>query len=652
VLGWDAVAGLFLTVVTTEPTTLSFDRSFSGYVGDRFIVTVNGAEQLSVSNSAGYSWTRSEVALGRGTYEIAFVLKTAAYQSGVIREGVGQSTLQVNEVLRYLRLTNLSVTGLDDVPVANNASLTLLSEASFTTGGEVRVSATLDLVATAALLYPRKLLGYNRWVTSSTLSVEAEVDRYATLLMSAQASFPIDAHVDAHLQSDTAGFVIASGATLEVEPFESQDITELIRPLKQVTLKMTRPVMAGGRPKTVLAICETEIGTAVTAGGPVGKIDPYSPDNVIPTAKVGSAATFRWLSIDAERDPATLEVTSWRPKDVYDGPAWSTPGAYRPQVDFFSLKRANRVEAVRYPAVEFDAAHLDHLNITLPTAPTNGQMTWAFVGSFTRFRGMLHDSCPILDYSSDATIDYFPAGENSATRREFPDWLDHPASSESIYLGLCSYGTGDPNTSRVAWRSNDATNGYGRSERAVITDNTPVVLIYRLNGSSSAVFITPLTANGAQGQISAVLPRPAVTAGRTGFTLGKARLGVPFDGSFLTGSMALLEVSYFNRALTDAQAKELGTFYASLYAPVTSGRVTDDLTAGRADVGTEQMIIYAGNPETAMVLITGDRAVNLELFASEDSGKAEINRFLDQGVPTVMVSNPDYASILARLEAE
>jgi hypothetical protein len=651
-LSWGERAGLFLSVITSEPCMLSFDRSFSGYVGDRFIVTVNGAEKLAIGHSAGYSWTRSEIPLGRGVYKIAFVLLTAPFQpQAIIREGIAQSPQTADDLLRFLRIANLSITALAEIPVATNARMTFLQESTLTASPTMGVSlGKTTWTAESALLYPLKLLGFHEWITSSELTVEAEVGRAAELTFACESALTAVVNIDAHTAADSGGFSLSATAALHVESTAVQDITELIRPLRRVSLRMTRPVMASGHPQTMLAVCETEVGTTVTGGLALGKIDPYSPDNKVPGA-VGGAPSYRWLSIDAHRDPNTLECTEWHAKDDFDAPYWSTPGAYRPQVDLFTLKLADRIEAVRYPSVQFDAAHLDHLNIELPSV--SSEMTWAFVGSFTRFRGMLHDSAPIIDYAADAVVDYAPITEETAIRREFMAWTDEPTSLPSIYLGLCSYGANDPGSSRIAWRVNDEKKTYNRADRAVITDNTPVVLIYRVSGSSSTVSITPLNSNGAQGTVTVPIPRQMdIDTTLTKFSLGRSRFPVPFDGSFLTGSMSLLEVAWFPRALTTAQAAELSKFYASLYAPVTSGQITQDLTKGTADAGTEQALIYAGNPETQLTLITGDRAVPLGLFASTEEGVAEINRLLDQGVPTIMCSNNDYASILARLEAE
>lgn len=315
------------------------------------------------------------------------------------------------------------------------------------------------------------------------------------------------------------------------------------------------------------------------------------------------------------------------------------------------MRQGNTAFQVRYPSVQLDAGHLDHLVTTLPEPPANGVMTWVFVGSFTRFRGNKNDSAPLIDYAQDSTIDYTPASELKAVRRSFPEGWTDADNLPSCYLGLTSYGTHDQTSSRVAYRTDDGTASFGRSDGLVVSDNTPVVIVYVSDGPNSYAMVSPLATTSSSPAMIAALPRSATPGVQIpSFTLGKSRVAPPFNGSFLTGSMSLLEVAYAGRALTKAQAQTLVSFYASLYAPVDNTISTDFTTTGGASAETSEVLIYAGDPETELTLISGDRAVTLDLMPSSPEGQAEIQRFRDMGVPIVLCSNRDYSSIIARLE--
>lgn len=656
VMSWDDASGIFLTVTTTDNAVLSFDRSFSGYVGDRLSVVVNGQERVSITGSAGYSWTSTQVALGRGVYDIAIVLKTAAYNSGVVREGMAQDPGSVTDLFRYLRLCNLQITNVAELPTAQHQAIQMLADSSCTLVASVQVtSGPMLLTPSASLLSPTKTSGRVDLRPSATLAVdhtgtEIEIGKEGQATFAVQATLDCNPFVAVHTSSDGGGFGIGTTASLTVENTQPQDIRDRIRPLKRVSVKMSDPVVVQGRPQTPLAICEETVTASVDRDLALvlDKVDPFGPGNVVPDTVGG--LTWRWSSIDAQRDLRTHELTQWLPHKP-SGPVWTTPGAYRPVVENFTVRQGGQAYQVRYPSVQLDSGHLDHLLTTLPQAPVGGVMTWVFVGSFSRFRGSLNDSCPIIDYAQFANVDYAPTTELKAVRRTYPAWVDQ-ADSPSIYFGLTSYGSADQTTSRVAYRTDDATTSFGRSDRLVVTDNTPTILVYVVNGADSFVLVAPLTTTGNAPAMVASIPRSATPA-QASFALGKSRVAPPYSGSFLTGSMSLLEVAYAGRAMTQAQAQALASFYASLYAPVTGNTpIADYTSAGGADQDTEQCLIYANDPETELTLITGDQAVPLNLYPSTDEGQAEIARFRDMGVPIVLCSNRDYSSIVARLEKE
>jgi len=655
VMSWNDAAGIFLTVTTTDEAVLTFDRSFSGYVGDRLSVVVNDQERVSITGSAGYPWTTTTVPLGMGVSDIAILLKTAPYTSGVVREGVGQTADSVTDLFRYLRLCNLQITNVVELPTAEHQATQMLADSSCTLSGTVEATTgQLLLTPSFSVLALAKNTGRVYLTPASSLTLNdglVQIGRYGNASLGVDTTFDCDAFVYAQAASDGGGFGLASTASLTVEDTNPQDVTDLIRPLKRIKMTMTDPVIISGRPTTPIATCAETVTPTVdpVTALVLDKLDPFN--HVLPDSVGG--LTYRWLSLDAERNVQTHQLTKWKATDP-SGPTWTNPGAraYTPAVEDYVMRRGHTAWAVHYPSVQFDSGHMDHLTMYLPVDPGSA-MTWVFVGSFARFRGALADSCPIFDYATDARIDYNPVTELKAVRGSFPKWTDDP-TSPSVYLGLTSYGTADPATSRVAYRKNDSTAAFGRTDGLVITDNTPVVIVYVLNGASSYAMVTPLTVTGSAPSMVASLPRtPLLSPGPNAFCLGKARTEVPYGGDFLTGSMNLLEVAYASRALTQTQASDLSAFYASLYAPVSTNSVSADFTtSGGANQSTEQVLVYAGDPETPLALISGSGVVPLGVYPSDADGQATITSFRDRGIPIVLCSNRDYESIIARMEME
>lgn len=648
VLSWGQAAGMFLNVQTTAASVLTFDRSFSGYVGDVFSVMVNDVERMTITGSAGYPWTRTSIALGRGKWTIAFVLSTAKYlgQTAIIREGVAQGSASITELQRYLRMTNISVTNVATLPVARNSQALLQARVTTTSVGSVKVtSGKLTLKGVATLKVPVKTSPpVTMQGTSTLVAPNAFVGKQGKATWQAAASFTSAFTLSPHHVGDVGGFGMTAHASLTVDSTVPEQSSTLLRPLRRTSFVMSSPTIIGGAPTTPLADCTTEVITNCTAAQYVRRVDPHSPANVAPVTP-----TWRWLSVDAQSDATSNQLTQWHPT-AFDGPVWSTPGDYRPAIGDFSIRIAGSMTKVPYPSVQFDAGHLDHLTTALPDVAADGTMTWVFVGGFARWRGAVPDNCPIIDYAADNPIDYQPDTEYVADRGNYMPWTD-PSTSKSIYLGLTGYSDKDLTSSQFAVRTNDATNTFARTSDLVISDATPVVLIYRITSKAAVVSVMPLVA-GQIGSSTSIISRVTNTGKQRTFCLGKSRVNPPFGGSFLTGSMSLLEVSYYPRAITDAETTSLQNFYSALYGPVAGGVVEPDYTRGALNVGSEQVLLYAADPETPLTLLSGNKMVVLSVYPSTALGRVEMDRFNAQGVPIVQVSNRDYARLIANMVGE
>lgn len=111
VLSWDDCQVLNLTLDVAKNSVMTFDRSFDGFINDNFVVVVNGKEMHNVTHTAGYSWTTQEIGLSAGVNNIYWILKTAVYNTTVLRNGVSQDLPagSVPVLARYMRLANLVI---------------------------------------------------------------------------------------------------------------------------------------------------------------------------------------------------------------------------------------------------------------------------------------------------------------------------------------------------------------------------------------------------------------------------------------------------------------------------------------------------------------------------------------------------------------
>lgn len=641
-LGWNTSAGMFVTVTTTATATLSFDRCFSGYVGDRFSVVLNGVERITITGSAGYGWTRSTLTLPKGTNTLAFVLKTAAYTgTGIVREGVAQSSSAVQLVNRYQRLTNLSITNVKALPAAVNQQAYLSAGSSLSATGTTKVPARLALTTSSWLLYSVHSGPVSFAGDSTVAAPNAFVGKFGAQTCTGDSSFTTGFTLGAHHASDTGGLALSSKCLLQVDRTLPTPALNLLRPMRRSALLMTRPTVINGEPTSPLADCTTEIATQCRAAQSIRRVDPHSPANSLPIP-----ATWRWLSVDADSDPDTAQLIEWHATS-YSGPVWTTPGDYRPSVANFTIKIDGKPQAVHYPSVQFDAAHLDHVVAEFPdgSVSASGDMTWVMVGAFARFRGTQADNCPILDYNADRVVNYAPNKESVADRGNFEPWTDLDTAA-SIYLGLTGYSDKDHTSSRLCYRTADAAKSFGRSNAVVLSDASPVILIYRLSGTTGTIAVTPLVAGHNSSTQTSFTRAVPTDPPRRSFALAKSRVTPPFGGSFLTGSMSLLEVSFYARAITNAEITAIQSFYLSLYSPVAGGIVEPDYTQGTVTVSNEQLLLYAADPETTLAFLTGNKAIDLGVYPSTVAGRTEIDRFNAQGVPVVQVSNRDYSALL------
>lgn len=369
--------------------------------------------------------------------------------------------------------------------------------------------------------------------------------------------------------SETTGFGLDVEARISVESTLLPTVADRARPLVAMSVTMARPAIVRGRPVQPLARSTTRVLT--------GTREPEIPQGEIPTEDVvedypeATTGTFgqprhRWLSIDALRDPDTHDLTRWPAHgEEATGPAWTTPGTYRPAVGNLSLRMADGSHVqMSYPAVNFDSFGGDHLNTILPADIAyewTDTCTWVLVGSFRRLLGEAEDSCPILDFASRITeIDYETEAPVDRGDFRFADPAD--AAEEEFYTGLGNAAGG----SGVVVDS--ALTGL------TYTDDTLVVLAMTASGATSQLMITtvPTAPTTSYARVSATTPRFDFNPAEgerlaTQWSLARSRFAPPLGGLLQTGTMSLLEVAFWNAPLATAELTAVSDYLAGTYTP-------------------------------------------------------------------------------------
>lgn len=369
--------------------------------------------------------------------------------------------------------------------------------------------------------------------------------------------------------SETTGFGLDVEARISVESTILPTTADRARPLMAMSVTMARPAIVAGRPVQPLARSTTRVLT--------GTREDQSGQGEIPTEEVvvdypaDAIGTFgqprhRWLSIDALRDPDTYDLTRWPAHgEEATGPAWTTPGAYRPAVGNLSLRIADGSHVqMSYPAVNFDSFSGDHLNTILPADIAydwTDTCTWVLVGSFRRFLGQDDDSCPILDFASRTTaIDYETEAPVDRGDYRFADPAD--VDEEEFYTGLGTAAGG----SEVIAGSTLSGLAYA--------DDTLVVLAMTAEGGASQLMITtvPTAPTASYARVSTTVERFAFTPAEgerlsTTWSLARSRFAPPDGGLLQTGTMSLLEVAFWNAPLATAELTAVSDYLAGTYTP-------------------------------------------------------------------------------------
>lgn len=562
VMQWNEVVVLdFVINVLDDHSYMTYDRSFDGVAGDRFIVIVNGQERAVFHRTAGHGWTTDIVFLTKGRARVQWVVQTKKYVPPVTRSGTAVSTTAPN-VPRYFRMCRLTVQNVSTFPggtVGNygtpvyaelgSQGSTSVSTATFVGRKGKRGQAAMKVYGTA--LYKGKN-AVDNMVGGATTTFSPRQSVRATSAMFGLTAFGPTGNISLTHSGYDAQLELTSTGALTVEvPFNTpQAVTSLIRNLQSVTLTMSTPVFVNGKPMTP-KYQDTQNFTATSSGGYV-YTDPVSPSSINHVLPV--TPKYRWITTDIGGADDS-NVTNW-PEHVTpaSNPAWVSNAVYAPTVhphEHFVDRDATYVTYSR--TLHFYDHYGEHMWMTMPanafpTTVTNvtpyQPFTWMFVA-------MLH---PILnmDYT-DRSHTLLDSYLNSATPADYSQQLQ-----DGEYITV-NDGTG-AFRSLIKFQPGKAIMSSNTSTiltRPWILNYKPCVYFGVFNGTSSS-----LTAYGDNYFQRIVGPTGSGSNYQQGFMMG--RTNGHMNHLNLT-TMTMFETAFYNRVVTATEQATLARYLAGVY---------------------------------------------------------------------------------------
>lgn len=562
-MSWNECVVLDMTItVTAEGAALTYDRSFDGVVGDRYILLVNGKEQAVYHRSAGHNWTTDITYLRNGRNKIQWIFKTKVYTPPVTRNGTSITNITPPKVTRYFRLCRLSVTSVSVFPggtVGNFGSppyaelgsnyTTDVCTVSFTGRKGLRGKAVLKGYGTP---------GYKAKNARDDMAGVATATFAPRQSVNAKASFfgdsafgPTGSISFTHSAWDCQLELTATGALTVEVPFDTpQTVTSLIRNLQSVSMTMSTPVFVAGKPITP-KYQNIQAFTAATSGAYV-YTDPVSPSSINHILPV--TPTYRWITTDIGGADDS-QVLSW-PEHVTpaSNPAWTSTMAYGPTVHPHERFVDREATYVTYSRTLHFTDHLgEHMWMSMPanafpTTVTNvtpfQPYTWMIVA-------MLHPM-----FTQDQSITLLDAYPNATTPADYSQQI---SDDEDTTL---NDGTGN-------FRS---TVKFTPPGRAILSGNVSTTLSrpWILNYKPCVYFATfgSTTSNstlaaygenyfqriqGIAGSMSNY--QQGFMMGRTNGQMNRRNLS----------TMTMFEVAFYNRALTTIEQRKVADYLAAVY---------------------------------------------------------------------------------------
>lgn len=544
ILQWNQVQVLTLKLRLSAPGTLSYDKGFDGFHKDEFYVIVNNTVRHFHTTTAGHGWITQSTSIGAGLNVIQFVLKTAKYVPPRTRGGTGVASSHPPNHPRYLRMTSINITNVSSIVDAPHSHANMIGSTTLGAAGSIEAYSGPVEAQAYSSLFEGFTSGEIFMTASSSFITDWLTERdMGQAVLQGDSSLTINATIDQNHEAYDGGVEIGTGGQLTIKvPIDTpQSITDRTKVLSTVYYDYSvTPVVVGGK-LIVPTYQDVQTSTATTAGSYV-YTDPVSVTSIQHVLPV--TPLYRWLATDvggADDSP----VSTW-PEHTGSTPAWASAAPYQPTVhphEHFSTEGLNLVTYSRVIHMWWES--VQHMWINLGTNPTGAHYTFQIVGiihpmNHLQFQYVLDNGwAPPADYSDQLNLDTpvnFTEGNGTT--------------------GTCAMGFYDKGV-----RILDTSQGKSAFKAApVITTRPQVITVVYGDNSASGVSGVTVYQHGYRlnNRVNAVVP---INTSHN-FLLGRWKNTVSREHA---SHMSIMEIAFFNRALSSAEAKTNADYLAGVY---------------------------------------------------------------------------------------
>lgn len=541
-LQWGEVQILTVTIENTADGVFEYDRAFDGYIADNFLLLINGKEYENITNTSGYSWTRSSVQLGKGINRISFVLKTTDYNTYLVRNGEGQDVRQgsVPDLPRYMRITRLRCTNVAAIPSPPSSYIIAIGGATMTATGRVNIVSPMRLTATSSMALTTDYSGPVYMSADTTMAATPKVTITSPTVFQSESSMTVTSGMLLRQESTDGGFTVTSGGGLTVSVPVNVPVGLVVNNLLTVKTTMATPTIIEGRPILPAYVSRstattTSAGTYTLQAAPL----PAAGNNILPVP-----STWRWMATDVPGQ-AGAPVPVW-PNHGGGGPSWLSSGIYQPTVEpleHFGTSQRNYVTYDR--TINFYWRYAQHMWMTMDAANQMGATPTSYTMMFV---GIMHPmTSKQFQRVLDAGIATPDTPDNEAKILNNQNFeITEGLGTNRAYFGL--------RPGIVERRGNGA--GTPLLQAAANIQNRP--LVYTVVANNGRGTVVRIRGYGVEYNLIGSSGESVVN----NFVLGRINGRV---GPTWGAHMSLFEINYWNRALSYDEIAKTSHYLGGVY---------------------------------------------------------------------------------------
>lgn len=527
IMQWDQVHTMQMRFYLTAAATLSYDRAWDGNHRDVFHLIVNHAVMKRHEHSAGHGWTTDSVSLRRGWNTVAWVLKTASWVPPITRGGRTVPGQKAPSMPRYLRLTNINISGhVQNLPTTRYASADFIADSTMGVNGVTNaLSGPVPMEANASLIMG-KASNAIFMTAQGTFDTNWIADSHmGQCIMQAESTMTVDGSLNQNHEAYDGGFEMGTNGELTVEvPIDvPQTVFNLLRPLQTITVQMNTPYVVGGIP--LQPTYHDAQPVTITSG------NAWTPAPApVPATPLPASGTYRWLATDVLGADDT-DVTSW--PEHSGGPAWQSSGVYTPSVHPYTYFHTEGLaQHTLSRVVHFWWRYVQHMWLDMNTTfPAFTPFTWTFCGIFHPIT--VNQWNYIFDIGVGATPQY----------QDQVDDGEQVMLNEGVSAGMLAL---ENKNHHFAFGIHDAAGVWHSTRTALYTHKPMVITVVWANTTSKPGTHVYIHGHRLYRKLSYNVSQ----TNSSRWLLGR-RLGTV--SHFGASHMSLMEVGYHNRALSDTE---------------------------------------------------------------------------------------------------